>query len=163
MRKIYLIPLFLGMILVSSCESGSTANWDKPQVKSAVESMLQGYFDDIRQSGLTAEFAYLDSTEDFFWVPPGYGSSLDYDSVRTILEYNAAAFTSVSFNWEKLDIYPLSGEIATYTGVVRGKIVDTSGMQSNVHMIETGTAIKRKGGWKILSGQSRDFPGVSSR
>ena len=162
--RIFFITLLASLLIgVTGCTTDTSPHWERAQVQKEVETMLQGYFDDIRESGLTAEFAYLDSTEDFFWVPPGYGSALDYDSVRTILEYNAPTLSSVNFQWKELSVYPLSAEIATYTGVVSGKIVDTAGMQSNVNMIESGTAIKRKDGWKILSGQSRDFPGVSTR
>ena len=145
---------------ISSCVGPTSGSWDKAQVEQEVREMLNAYFSDIQASGLTAEFAYLDSTEDFFWVPPGYGSALDYDSVRSILEYNAPSLQDISYTWKDLEIHPLSGEIATYTGIVAGKISDSSGMTSNVHMLETGTAIKREDGWKILCGQSRDFPGV---
>lgn len=163
MKLIFTTLLAAVWMLAPGCKTDTSSNWKRTEVQQEVEAMLHSYFDDIRESGLTAEFAYLDSTEDFFWVPPGYGSALNYDSVRTILEYNAPTLTAVNFQWNELSVYPLSAEIATYTGVVSGKIVDTAGMQSNVNMIESGTAIKRRDGWKILSGQSRDFPGVSTR
>ncbi|MEM9719940.1 MAG: nuclear transport factor 2 family protein, partial [Bacteroidota bacterium] len=151
--------LVIGFAL-SSCSPPSVDAWDKTQVEREVREMLDAYFTDIQQSGLTAEFAYLDSTEDFFWVPPGYDSALDYDSVRTILEYNASSLQEISYAWNDLQIHPLSRDIATYTGIVLGEISDTSGMKSNVHMLESGTVIRRDDGWKILCGQSRDFPGV---
>jgi len=33
-------------------------------------------------------------------------------------------------------------------------MIDTSGVKSSVQIIESGTVIKRKDGWKLLSGQS---------
>lgn len=146
--------IYLSLILVwASCEK-KTMPLDKEKVTQEVEQMLADYHDDIAESGLTAEFKYLDQSDDFFWVPPGYNSALNYDSVKTILEKNALAFQSISFQWDTLRIFPLSYEIANYTGIVVGQMVDTSGVASKVSIIESGTLIKRKSGWKLLSGQS---------
>ena len=109
---------------------------------------------DIRQDGLTAEFKYLDQSTDFFWVPPGDKSSLSYDSVRKILESNAKSFQAIEFNWDTLQVFPLSDKIANYSGIVKGSMIDTSGIKSSVLIIESGTVIKRSDGWKLLSGQS---------
>ena len=116
--------------------------------------MFSNYHDDIRRDGLTAEFKYLDSSADFFWVPPGYNSALSYDSVRTILEGNAKLFSGVEFSWTTLQIYPLTDEIATYSGIVNGAMTDTSGNVSSMQIIESGSVIKRADGWKLLNGQS---------
>ena len=127
---------------------------DKEKVTQEVEQMLSNYHDDIAESGLTAEFKYLDQSDDFFWVPPGYNSALSYDSVKTILEKNALTIESISFQWDTLRIFPLSHEIANYTGIVVGQMIDTSDVASRVSIIESGTLIRRKSGWKLLSGQS---------
>ncbi|MEO9849501.1 MAG: hypothetical protein ABJE80_13940 [Reichenbachiella sp.] len=146
--------IYLSLILVwASCEKKAMP-LDKEKVTQEVEQMLADYHDDIAESGLTAEFKYLDQSDDFFWVPPGYNSALNYDSVKTILEKNALAFQSISFQWDTLRIFPLSYEIANYTGIVVGQMVDTSGVASKVSIIESGTLIRRKSGWKLLSGQS---------
>ncbi|MEO9805214.1 MAG: hypothetical protein ABJF04_18295 [Reichenbachiella sp.] len=146
--------IYLSLILVwASCEKKAMP-LDKEKVTQEVEQMLADYHDDIAESGLTAEFKYLDQSDDFFWVPPGYNSALNYDSVKTILEKNALAFQSISFQWDTLRIFPLSYEIVNYTGIVVGQMVDTSGVASKVSIIESGTLIRRKSGWKLLSGQS---------
>jgi len=96
----------------------------------------------------------LDQSTDFFWVPPGYKSALSYDSVRQILEINAKSFRAIEFNWDTLQVFPLSDKIANYSGIVKGSMIDTSGIKSSVIIIESGTVIKRSDGWKLLSGQS---------
>lgn len=124
------------------------------QVTTEVEQMLSDYHADIALEGLTAEFKYLDQSDDFFWVPPGYRTALSYDSVKSILEKNALAMASIAFEWDTLTIYPLSNEIASYTGIVAGQMTDTAGVASRVSIIESGTLIKRQGVWKLLNGQS---------
>ena len=120
--------------------------------------MLDNYHDDIKKGGLTAEFKYLDDSEDFFWVPPGYESALTYDSVKTILETNASNFRNVEFHWDVLQIFPLTNEIVNYAGIVGGQLTDTSNNSIIVSIIESGTLIKRHDGWKLLSGQSANLP-----
>ncbi|MEQ8217116.1 MAG: hypothetical protein RIM68_13725 [Arenibacter sp.] len=56
--------------------------------------------------------------------------------------------------WDTLQIFPLTNEIANYFGIVEGVMVDTSGLESAISIIESGTIIKRESGWKLLSGQS---------
>ncbi|MDW7690645.1 hypothetical protein R9C00_22195 [Flammeovirgaceae bacterium SG7u.111] len=57
-----------------------------------------------------------------------------------------------------LEVFPLTNEIANYSGTVRGRMVDKSGVETNVTIIESGTVIKREDGWKLLSGQSAVSP-----
>ena len=119
-----------------------------------VRQMLLTYHEDIHRHGLLAEFEYLDQSPDFFWVPPGYQSPLNYDSVRAIIEATDLTLTEVEFSWDTLSIHPLSDEIATYSGIVRGRMLDTAGVELQLSVIESGTLIKRKSGWKLLSGQT---------
>lgn len=150
MKKIIMLclPFFW-----TSCEQKEKP-LEKERVTEEAVQMLSEYHQDIAKSGLTAEFKYLDNTSDFFWVPPGYTSALSYDSVKTILEKNALAMQSISFEWDTLRIFPLANEIANYTGIVVGQMTDTAGVASEVSIIESGTLIKRESGWKLLSGQS---------
>ncbi len=127
---------------------------DKEAVIEEVKQMFDNYHSDIKEGGLTAEFKYLDQSDDFFWVPPGFNSALTYDSVKTILEQNASSFNDVEFHWEALQIFPLTNEIANYSGIVNGILTDTSGAKNTVSIIESGTIIKRHNGWKLLNGQS---------
>lgn len=148
--------------LLCSCGPSSSHNSiNRQEVINGVNEMFDGYFNDIKAHGLTAEFKYLDNSSDFFWVPPGYTSALDYDSVKTILEQNAGAFRSVDYSWETVRIYPLTNETATYTGIVRGVMIDTAGNKQTVALIESGTLIKRADGWKYLCGQTAVLPDQS--
>ena len=124
------------------------------KVAAEVESMLHAYHAAIDQGGLEAEFAYLDSSDQFFWVPPGYNSAINYDSVRAVLLKTAQGMSQVHFEWESLQIIPLSSKLATYHGTVGGYMKDISNTDFPVHILESGTLIKRPDGWKLLSGQS---------
>ena len=127
---------------------------ERGRVIADVRAMLHQYDDDVRTNGLLAEFAYLDSSEDFFWVPPGYNSPLSYDSVAVIIRKNAALLRSVDNVWDSLRIIPHSGSLATFTGNITSRSVDTSGNVTTVRLIETGLAVRRVDGWKLLSGQT---------
>ncbi len=139
-----------------SCSGTPNELSDKQKsiVAQEVVQMLNNYYADIAKEGLIAEFKYLDNSKDFFWVPPGYNSTLNYDSVRTILLSRNDIFSEFNFSWDTLQVFPISLHIATYAGVVNGSITDTTGVETVVRMIESGTLIKRKDGWKLLSGQS---------
>lgn len=157
-RIFSILILSITILLFLSCNPGNSTNYfDKDQVRLEVSQMLEDYFDAISESGLSAEFDYLDQSSDFFWVPPGFNSAISYDSVKTILELNADSFQKVQFNWETLRIVPISKDIANYTGIVGGSITDSRDSINAVHMIETGTVIRRVNGWKILCDQSRNL------
>ena len=153
MKHLWIAAAFLFLISCGQVQD-KTNDLNKEKVIQEVKEMFDDYHHDIKAGGLTAEFKYLDPSDDFFWVPPGYRVALSYDSVRTILETNAPQFSKIEFYWESLEIFPLSYEIATYTGVVGGTMTDTTGVDSNVRIIESGTVIKRTDGWKLLCGQS---------
>jgi len=156
------ISFLLLISIITSCTQSGPAKLTEEarnRVSGEVESMLNAYFDDIGKEGLLGEFKHLDSSPDFFWVPPGYNTAISYDSVKTILTENASNFLSIDFEWETLRIVPLKMGIANYTGVVSGTMIGASGDTTSVKMIETGTVIRRDNGWKILSGQSRHVSG----
>lgn len=149
---------FIGVCLLILCNCQPIENkvkFDKEAVINSVNTMFENFFNDIKAEGLIAEFKYLDRSEDFFWVPPGYNSALDYDSVRVIIENNARAYRLIEYQWDDLKIYPLSEEIVNYTGIVNCSMTDTSGIKTTISLIESGVLIKRGDGWKYLSGQTR--------
>ena len=154
--RFILIVIFLG--LCASCkEPQPPKEWSRAKVTDQVVQMLLDYHEAIAEDGLMAEFRFLDDSANFFWVPPGYNTPLDIDSVRTILTQNARGFTAINFEWESLEIFPLSEDIATYTGIVSGSMTDTAGLVIHPRIIESGTLIKRDDGWKLLSGQSANL------
>lgn len=149
---------FIFLLIFIACTLSTDSNeMDKKAITAEVKQMLDDYHEAIKKDGLTAEFQYLDQSTDFFWVPPGYSIALTYDSVKTILEANAGNFSSVEFHWDTLQIFPLTEKIVNYTGIVKGLMIDTSGNSMTVSIIESGTIIKRKDGWKLLSGQSANL------
>ncbi len=147
--------LFAALALLLSCrESTQLTDTEKASVSNDVRAMLQNYSGDIRSKGLHAEFAYLDSSSDFFWVPPGFNSALPYDTIASMIRSNAAMFQSVDMAWENLMIVPLTANLATYTGRVNSLMIATSGKVSKTQLVETGLVIKRNDRWKLLSGQT---------
>ena len=77
-----------------------------------------------------------------------------------IIEGNGKAFSLIEYQWSAIKIYPLSEELANYTGIVNCSMTDTSGIKTDVSLIESGVLIKRGDGWKYLSGQTRVLPTV---
>ncbi|HRG33340.1 MAG: nuclear transport factor 2 family protein [Saprospiraceae bacterium] len=148
------ILLFIFIAIFSCQEYTTMTKDDKARIELDVRQTLSNYYDDIRKSGLTAEFNYLDHSPDFFWVPPGYSSCISYDSVVHVLEENAPKFKSIDNSFESLRIVPLSNDIATYTGRQHSMMTDSNGKIMTFQLVETGVLIKRKAGWKLLSGQT---------
>ncbi len=124
-------------------------------VQKEVEEFLDAYHDAMEREGLLSEVDYLDNSDDFFWVPPGYESAISYDSVMIILKINAPSIQQMKLEKDYLYVYAHSFEIATYTARLISTVIDTAGVINEVTMLETGTVIKRKKGWQLLNGQSR--------
>ena|SRR5688572_12549129 len=149
------ISKVLTLLIVVSCNSPETLTEnDRIEIAKDVKQTLNNYYNDIRKEGLKAEFRYLDNSKDFFWVPPGYSSPLSYDSVVAILNQNAPLFESIDNSFDTLSIIPLSKDLVTYTGRLNSVMIDTAEKVTTVTLIETGILIKRKDGWKLLSGQT---------
>ncbi len=144
---------FILTILFAGCSS--TERTDPDAVVREVRAMFDEYETSVERDGLLAEFAFLDSSENFFWVPPGFASAISYDSVRTVVTLNAQRTRSISLSWDTLSILPLNAASAVYTGVLSWTNEDTSGTVTHARIIETGVVIRREDGWKLLCGQSR--------
>jgi hypothetical protein len=127
---------------------------DKETIIQNINQTLSNYYKDIKEKGLTAEFNYLDHSEDFFWVPPGFKSAISYDSVVIILKSTAPKFSLIDNRFDTLTIVPLSKTLAAYTGKIRSVMKDTSGQEKTYLLLETGIMIKRENTWKILNGQT---------
>lgn len=120
--------------------------------------MLHHYHEAMAEKGLMAEFDYLDSSSQFFWIPPGYGQALSYDSVKTIITLNSRQYKQVDFKWDTLTVQYIASDVATFYGQVTGQMTDTTDVTNSIVLLESGTLIKRKEGWKLLSGQSKILP-----
>ena len=145
----------LTLLLLISCKQPTElTKKEKEELVITIRQTLDNYYNDIRKSGLLAELNYLDSSEDFFWVPPGYTQSISYDSVVSILKQNAPGFKYIDNSFDTLRIIPLTKELAAYTGKIQTTITDTINNQVTFSLIETGVLIKRADGWKLLNGQT---------
>jgi hypothetical protein len=149
-----ILILFAVLAILSCRESIPLTENEKASVIKNVSQTLNNYYNDIRKSGLMAEFKYLDNSSEFFWVPPGYSHSISYDSVSTVLRQNAPKYKSIDNSFDTLQIIPLSKELATYTGRLNSTMTNTSGETMTFTLVETGVLIKRQDGWKLLSGQT---------
>ena len=128
---------------------------DRDEVEKEARKFLDTYHQAMEDKGLLSEVHYLDNSDDFFWVPPGYESAISYDSVMTILSINAPAIQKMKIEKDYLYVFPHSFEIATFTTRLKSTVTDTAGFVNSVTMLETGTLIKRAKGWQLLNGQSR--------
>ena len=153
MKRLILIN-FAILTIISCRQPISLTESEKASIIKDVRMTLDNYCNDIKKSGLTAEFKYLDNSPDFFWVPPGYSSSISYDSVAIVLNQNARKYKFILNSFDTLKIIPLSRELATYTGRLRSTMTDTTGKLMTFSLVETGVLIKRQDGWKLLSGQT---------
>lgn len=161
--KFYYIYSFLLILTLFNCKHKAEIlnQNNKEIIEREIRQMFDNYHNDIKKDGLKAEFKYLDNSSDFFWVPPGYDSALSFDSVKTILLSNSKFIHSIEFSWDTLQVFPLTNTIANYSGIVNGTMLDSSNTQSTFKIIESGTLIKRKDGWKLLNGQSRNLSTIN--
>jgi len=122
----YFVPALL--VLLSNCSSPQSENSltqsERDIIIFDIRQTHHDYNADIKASGLVAEFKYLDSTANFFWIPPGATHSLSYDSVFKVVSRNARFYRSIDTSWDTLRIIPLSHEHAMYTGRLQSTMVD---------------------------------------
>ena len=158
--KLFLnLMVFAVVATAISCSRSETLSGsEKQKITQEVKGTLESYYADIAKLGLMAEFAYLDSSSDFFWVPPGYSHALPYDTIAAVIKRNAVLFSSVQNSFETLTVVPLSEELSTYSGRIRTVMTDTTGTIHSYLLVETGVTIKRNGNWKILCGQTSLLP-----
>jgi hypothetical protein len=164
--SIFRFLLFILTISLHSCqENAGLSKKDRAKISEDVKEMLHQYVSDIKEKGLTAELDYLDNSSDFFWAPPGYGMAISYDSVAAILKTNADHFKSIDNSYDSLSVIPLKSDLAIYSSplksdlaiysaLITSAMIDIEGSKSTVRLIETGVVIKRRNGWKLLSGQT---------
>ena len=118
--------------------------------------MLQAYFDATRIHGLERGLKYLDTTEAFFWVPPGYQERIPYDSVVAFIKRIAPAVAQVDNRWNDLHIQLLGKDEAVFTGEVSSTATGHDGVQRTTLLLETGVARRGDDGkWRLLCGQTR--------
>jgi hypothetical protein len=147
-------PFIFFLLFFYSCTQKPLNNTEKEAISKEVQNTLNNYYKDIALSGLMAELKYLDSSDDFMWVPPGYSAGVSYGSAAEAIRFNAQRFISVKSALESLSVFPISNTTALYTARITSVITDTTGKMHTVPSIETALMIKRPTGWKLLRGQS---------
>jgi hypothetical protein len=147
--------LFISLCMMACNSTDSLTKEERQSVTDSVRATLHRYYEDIRRYGLMAEFGYLDSSAEFSWHPPGYSTSISYDSIAKIIRQNALAVREADNSWDSLHVTPLTNQLATYYGRILSVITDTSGKSDIYILIETGHVIKRADGWKLLNGKTR--------
>jgi hypothetical protein len=141
--------------MFTSCKQEKTlSEKEKSEMVQSIRETLGNYYKDVRERGLRAEFAYLDSSTEFYWVPPGFSHPLSYDRVVAIVEQNAKLYIHIDNRIDTLRVLPLSSTLASYSARLRSTMTDTGNRTTNFTLVETGLFIKRPDGWKLLNGQT---------
>lgn len=159
--KIQIVASFIFIsVLLTSChqQQQDFTPARKEEIAKEVKATLLDYCSDIKTSGLLAEKNYLDSSADFFWIPPGSASALSYDAIWSMIKKNAAMYSLVDNSFEELKVRSLSHWLAAYTGRLHSVMTDTANCTNTYMLIETGVLIKRNEGWKLLCGQTDLLP-----
>lgn len=150
MKFMKFILVIVALSIIISCHRGdNVSNEESNRVEIEIRQTLNDYFRDVNTNGPLAELKYLDSSKMFSWHPPGFTGPINYDSVKTILIENTIAGTRSTVSWDSLEINPESQDKAKYTGKI---MAITNG--DTIHLKEEGNLIKRKDGWKLLSGKT---------
>ena len=149
--------VFAVLIFLVSCsgeQKPPLTEEEKGNIVLEVKEILDNFNAEIKEGGLTTEFKYLDNSKDFHWTPPGYQSSISYDSVANILKKNAANYKEIANQFESLTIDAISADTAIYSAKIISVLTDTTNNPLTIHLKEKGKLIKRKDGWKLLSGET---------
>jgi len=142
--------------LIASCRSGLTEK-EISQISDSVKITLKNYYDDVEHNGLNAEFKYLDSSNDFYWIPPGFDHPIGYDSIALMIRENATSFVQVKNRFDSLDVKVHNRDTASYVAVISSESTTSSGEEYGGILREKGVMIKRKGGWKLLHGETKSL------
>lgn len=151
---IYIVIAVLWVGCETTIPAKEKASFDARATSLEAKATLEQYYLSIQEKGLSAEFDFLDTSSQFTWIPPGYREPLSFDSVRHLIEENAAMGTSIANTWDTLIVNALSPEIACYSGRFKSTVIDSTGFELVLTFTETGILVKRPDGWKLLQGQT---------
>ncbi|GAA4462135.1 hypothetical protein GCM10023093_08130 [Nemorincola caseinilytica] len=147
------------MLLLAACKDHTAlSERQRAEVSGEVKTMLYKYCADVKARGLHAEYDHIDNSGEFFWVPPGATAPLCFDTVISMIGRNAGMYKDVNNTFDTLVVTPLTTRLAAYSARIRSATTDTAGKYVVVYLVETGTVIKRKNGWKLLCGQTSVCP-----
>lgn len=146
--------ILLICFFILSCNQSNHSSGKNDNIRNEIKTTFDDYYNDIRKQGLLAELKYLDSSAQFFWVPPGYLNYAGYDSIAAAIKENAASLKSIDNRYDSLLIVPLTDNYAQFAVRAISTAVTATGDTSQTAFIESGVMVKRKDGWKFLSGQT---------
>lgn len=126
----------------------------RQKVAAEATQVLMDYQAAICKDGLLAEFAFLDSTDDFHWLPPGAAAPMDYDSVARAIRQNAAALDTACVTYADLAVTATAPDSARYTATVQSFAVTHEGDTSMASLREQGVLVLKNGKWWLLSGNT---------
>ncbi len=149
----FILTLLL-FISFFSCNRQPKNEFDATAVEREVKQMFMAYDDSVSKNGIKAEFFFLDNSDAFYWVPPGYKYALHYDSIANILREIAPQYKYIDNSWDKLQIMGLSDKYASFNGVINSYVITVDNDTITTKLSETGIVVKRGSGWKFLSGQT---------
>ena len=147
----YLLTFIISITFISCSQ---TSEFDATAIESDIKKMFFAYDDSVRKNGINAEFFFLDNSDEFYWVPPGYKYALHYDSIAKILHEYAPKYKHINNRWDTLNILVLSEKYASFNGVLSSTIITIDNDTTTTVLSETGLVVKRGKHWKFLSGQT---------
>lgn len=145
----------LSAIVATGCKDATDLSEpERKHVISDVKEMLYQCNADVKAKGLHSEFDYIDNSPGFFWVPPGAAGPQPFDTIISMVGRNAARLKQVNNTFDTLIVIPITMRLAQYSARIHSIATDTAGAQTTTSLVETGLVVKRKNGWKLLSGQT---------
>lgn len=153
----YLLALMLTTTFISCSqkqEEKQENKFDAATIEKEVKEMFLAYDDSVRKLGINGEFFFLDNSDQFYWVPPGYKYALHYDSIARILHEFAPQYKYIDNSWDDLQIMALSEKYASFNGLINSYIITIDNDTIITKLSETGIVVKRENDWKFLSGQT---------
>ena len=147
-------PFVWFAVLLFSCSQADKNAGNTSNTRNEIKTTIDNYYNDIRKEGLLAELKYLDSSREFFWVPPGFLNYAGYDSIAAEIRRNANSLKYIDNHYDSLLIIPLTDDYAQFVMRTVSSAIDVTGDTLKTAFIESGVIVKRKEGWRFLSGQT---------
>jgi hypothetical protein len=154
MKNTIFLGLFFFAFGCSHEEKPQLSEEEKGNIVMDVKDVLDNFNADTKASGITSEFRYLDNSKDFHWMPPGCQAPISYDSCVNMMKKSEGTYKQIENSFESLSIEALSADTASYVGKIKSMMTDTTGNITTIYLNEKGKLIKRKDGWKLLSGET---------
>lgn len=153
--------LIIGIVFICcSCNYNQGENdISRTQIREEISVMMGNYLTDLNKNGMESQMKYMDNSDDFRWTYSNYRRVYLFDDMAQQLNKSENEGYSAHLTFDELEIIPISENIANYTAKLSG-FTKFDGKNSDVSILESGTLIKRKDGWKFLNGQTALYDNV---